>query len=76
MRKRWVLVLAISLCLMAPLLSAAKLKMTSEGKEDTLSLYWETMDLNSDHSVTFEEMSVFALRAYGHKASITQVRRL
>ena len=66
--------LAIVIAVLLVSLVTANLRMTEDGKEDSLSLYWDAMDANGDGHVTIPEMESLFTKLYGHGVSIGQVR--
>jgi hypothetical protein len=68
--------LAIVIAVLLVSLVTANLRMTEDGKEDSLSLYWDAMDANGDGHVTIPEMESLFTKLYGHGVSIGQLKKL
>ena len=74
MWKRVVLLVALVACLFGAAVARRGPGMAMQGREDVLSKYWHSMDLDGDGFATKAEMVIFFSKVFGHSVREEQVR--
>lgn len=74
MSKRLVLVVALVVCLFGAAVARRGPGMARQVREDVLSKYWHSMDVDGDGFTTQSEMMSFFSKVFRHSARDDQVR--